>query len=92
MADRTSRPRQADRILSQGASEGLVLLNVEDGTYYALNEVGSRVWELCDGTRTVADAIGVICDEFDAPRDQVEADVLELLDDLFAEKLVVEAD
>jgi coenzyme PQQ biosynthesis protein PqqD len=82
--------KPADRTLTQQVSGTVVLLSPDNGEYYALNEVGSRVWELCDGTRNVSDVVTTICQEYDAPAETVEADVLELIEDLIREKLVVE--
>jgi len=30
-----------------------VLLDIDSGEYFSLNEVGGRVWELCDGPRSI---------------------------------------
>jgi hypothetical protein len=84
-----SRPRHQDQILTQRASDSQILLNLAGGEYYALDEVGSRVWELCDGTRTVGEVVVIVSGEYDAPADTIQADVLELLEDLLNEKLVI---
>lgn len=84
-----SQPRAREGILKQRVEDETILFHLEDGQYYALDEVGGRVWELCDGTRSVADVISVICREFEAPVETIEADVLELLGELASEKLVV---
>lgn len=75
-------------VLSQKTAQGQVLLRVHDGSYYDLNEVGARIWELCDGTHTIDQIAIVIAEEFEAPIDQIRADVAELLDDLGREGLV----
>jgi pyrroloquinoline quinone biosynthesis protein D len=86
-----SRLTRRDNVLTQETSDGLVLLDPDGGEYFSLNEVGSRVWELCDGTRTVGDVVGVLAEEFDAPGETIRDDVLELLEELAAEGLVTEA-
>ncbi len=86
-----SRLKRRDDILAQRASETQLLLNLSSGQYYALDEVGTRIWELCDGSRTVAEIAAVVGDEYDAPIDVIQADALELLEDLAGENLVVEA-
>ena len=45
-----------------------VLLRLQDGGYYALEEVGAMIWDLCDGNRSVGDIVTILCAEFDAPR------------------------
>jgi pyrroloquinoline quinone biosynthesis protein D len=85
-----SRPRRAPSILAKEGpdAETVILLNPDDGQYYTLEGVGGRVWELCDGTRTVADVVAALCEEYEASPATVEADVLELLSDLESEDLV----
>lgn len=86
-----SRPRRRENVLTQKTSDGLVLLDPDGGEYFSLNEVGSRVWELCDGTRTVGEVVGVLAEEFEAPSETIRDDVLELLEELAAARLVTEA-
>lgn len=84
-------PRRSDRALAQEMAGSLVLLNPETGQYYRLDEVGARIWELCDGARSVSDIVGVLCDEYDAPPATVEADTRDLLAELAGERLVLDA-
>ncbi len=86
-----SHPSRREGILTQRASDTQLLLDLGSGEYYALDDVGTRVWELCDGARRVADIVAVISQEYDAPAAVIQADVLELLDELAHEKLVVES-
>jgi hypothetical protein len=91
MLDLAYRPQRAEKVLGQRMNDTLVLLNPTDGNYYTLDDVGSRIWELCDGRRTAAEVATTICAEYDAPAETVRADVLELLEDLTSEKLVISA-
>lgn len=91
MLDLQSYPRHQDGILNQEVSGTVVLLRPQDGQYYALNEVGSRVWDLSDGTRTVAEIISLVCLEYDAPEETIKSDVVELLEDLQNEQLVLQS-
>ena len=85
-----ARPRRADEVLAQEAHGQTVLLRLADGGYYALDEVGARIWELCDGDRSLSDVITVLCSEFDAPTEMVTADVLEFVAELRAEGLLAD--
>lgn len=76
-------------VLTQRALDTLVLLDARDGRYYALDEVGQRVWELCDGNRRVADVVRLLAEEYEVAREELEEDVLTLLDELADERLVV---
>jgi hypothetical protein len=85
------RLRRQDGILAQEAHGQTVLLRLDDGGYYALDEVGARIWELCDGQRAVDEIVETLCSEFDAPEATVRADALEFIDDLRRERLLVVA-
>ena len=82
---------QTDRSLTQPSPDNLILLHLDSGEYYALDEVGARVWGLCDGTRPIYQIVNTICDEYDAPADVIQNDVCELLADLSRAKLVIKA-
>ena len=87
--DLATRCMRRQDVLAQNASGTLVLLDPESGEYFSLNEVGTRVWELCDGTRTVGGIVGAVVEEYDAPADAIERDVLELLSELASDRLVL---
>jgi hypothetical protein len=89
VTDGESRPIRSEQVLAQTSGDTVVLLHPDSGEYYTLDEVGARVWELCDGTRSTAELVEVLCREYDAPAETIRADVLELLAELVDEKLVV---
>jgi hypothetical protein len=79
------------RVLTTRAKEEVILLHLDDGSYYSLDEIGSRIWALCDGTRTLADVAAVICEEYEAPQATIEADATEFAGELVAAGLLVRA-
>lgn len=84
-----SRLRRRDRVLTQRAADQWILLDLDGGQYYALDEVSGRIWDLCDGSRDVAALVEALCQDYEAPADTVEADVLAFLGEMVEEKLVV---
>jgi Coenzyme PQQ synthesis protein D (PqqD) len=86
--DSEARPRRVGHVIAREGDHELLLLDVESGCYYTLNEIGSRVWELCDGASTVSEIVAVLGDEYDAPLEAIEVDVSELLEDLRRERLL----
>ena len=85
-----SRPRRQESILMQQAAGSHILLNPRRGECYALDDIGALIWSLCDGAHSIADIVAAICAEYDAPAETVEADTMELLQDLALEKLLLE--
>jgi hypothetical protein len=82
-------PRQATRVVAQQAAGKWVLLDVPTGQYYALDPVGGRIWQLCDGTRSVRQIAEAIGDEYDTAGQSVKEDVVELVSELIHESLLV---
>lgn len=82
------RPSHADQVIAQQTCGALVLMSIDKGQYYSLNELGCRIWQLCDGVRPVAEIIQIIGDEYDVSLDRVQHDVLTLLQELADEHLV----
>lgn len=72
------RVRSNPEILATRVDEESILLNPADGNYYALDLVGSRAWELCDGSRTVSEIADIVGVEFEADPAMVRTDLAEL--------------
>lgn len=84
----TVRPVRPEGVLAQEAQGRTVLLRMSDGSYYSLDDVGAAVWELSDGERTVEGVIAGVCELFDAPADEIAADVREFITELRDEQLL----
>jgi hypothetical protein len=65
-----------------------IILDLEDGTYYGLNEVGADVWALLDAPRRVTDICGELEEDYDVERDVLETDVLDLLSEMHERGLI----
>jgi hypothetical protein len=88
MLDVQSHPRRREGVLARPGKDTLILLDPHGGQYYTLDEVGARIWDLCDGSRAVSAIVAMIVEDYDAPAETIQADVLELLADLVSEKLL----
>jgi Coenzyme PQQ synthesis protein D (PqqD) len=65
-----------------------VVLSIDNGKYYSMNEVGSRIWALVQRPIAVAALIDLLVGEFEVERTVCEQEVLEFLRDLHADGLV----
>jgi hypothetical protein len=83
-------PRRQEQIIVRKGAKDVLLFNMDDGSYFALNEVGNRIWELCDGTHRVEQLVCMLAKEYAAPAEIIETDILELLEDLRSKNLIVE--
>lgn len=55
---------------------------------FNLDPVGAAVWELIDGRRSVGEIVAALAGEFEAEPGVIEAEVVEFLNELAAEKIV----
>ena len=72
----------SDDVLSQEVNGETVLLDLEGESYFGLNEVGTRIWQLFQSGQTVAEMLNTLSDEYDVSLEQLESDVGKLLDKL----------
>lgn len=80
------RPEIAWRVIEGEA----VVVDPKQGAVFPLNPVATRLWELAEGSRTVADMIGLLEQEFDAPREILEKDAVAFLNECRANGLFLE--
>ena len=86
----SERLRRQEAVITQDVEGQTILLRVDDGGYYAIDEVGAAIWELCDGQRPIGEIVTTLSAEFDAPEATIRADVLEFVQDLRRERLLVD--
>ena len=94
----TTSPAARDRVFRRCSDvrfrtvldEGVVIKQ-DTAEVLVLNEVGARVLELLDGTRTVADVEAALADEFDAANAELGTDLASYLDELLSAGLIQEA-
>lgn len=68
-------PRTASRLFSGEA----VIITPAENTVRMFNPVGSRIWELMDGQRTVGQIIDLLIDEFDVESERAQCTAQEFL-------------
>jgi hypothetical protein len=77
--------------MSRQLGEECVMLDLDNGTYFGLDTVGTRVWQLLNEGKSVDEACALLALEYDASREEIDRDVSELVKQLAASGLVVPA-
>ena len=70
-------------VVSRVVDDETVLLNLESGIYFGVDEVGQRIWQLVGEGKTLREVVEAVVGEYDVSRSQAEDDVL-----AFAETLI----
>jgi hypothetical protein len=84
-------PNQAD-VAAKVIDGELIAIRLLDGTYYSLEQVGTRAWQLLEGGQNLDSAARTIAAEFGVSVEQVAADLRHLVDELLSEGLIARRD
>lgn len=87
MTDDLSWQRVAHTVSAELES-GLVIMDVESGRYYSLNETAYAIWNFLEEPRSFREIISKLIAEYDVPADRCRQTVATLLADLEARNLV----
>ena len=80
---------QIEEIVASDIDGETVMMSIENGKYYGLDDIGSRIWELIEKPVKVSDLIDTLLERFDVDRGTCEKDVLKFLNELDEDKIVV---
>jgi len=74
-------------IVSRKIADECILVPIKQSasevdSIYTVNEVGSRIWELIDGEKSLSEISDVIIDEFEVSNEEAEKDLIEFLQQL----------
>ncbi len=88
LTPQTILSRNAD-ILHADSGEGTgVMMSLEAGHYYGLDETGFRIWALLEQPRSLAELTDLLMSEFAVDEVTCRADVMEFATQLIDNKLV----
>lgn len=65
-----------------------ILLDLNRGQYYTLNEVGGRIWDMLEHGASASDILTRLAHEYDVAREPLEADTKAMLERLQEAKLI----
>lgn len=82
--------RRNNTILWRELDGEAVLLDPNAGCSYNLNQVGTLIWKMLDGTHTSDEIVSAICEQYEVELGQALQDLEHLLADMRANNLVGE--
>ena len=65
-----------------------VILELQAGTYFSVNDVGTAIWNYLQQPRHVTDVIAHIVNKYEVSADQAEPEILNFLQNLLNKGLV----
>ncbi|NGZ03708.1 MAG: PqqD family protein [Nitrospira sp. WS238] len=82
------RLRVAENVVSRDLADESVLLNLDTGTYFGLDAIGTRLWHLLAEHGSTESAIDILITEYDVDASRLHNDVDALIDQLLAKGLL----
>jgi hypothetical protein len=84
----TSKANQPRSVMLRKLDDESVLLNLDSGRYYGLDEVGTHLYELLTSSHSLEAALKLALDEYDVDEVTLRADTAALLARLVEEGLI----
>jgi len=90
MADRCKRiSKISGHITTRHMGDEAFIMNLKNTKTYSLNETAAQVWSCIDGSVSIEEIGQKIIAEYDVPEDSCRTAVLEIIEQFYAEKMVV---
>ena len=83
--------RRSEGAIARRVDDEVVILNVETGRYFALNETGAAIWDRLEKDCTVTELVAVVVAAYDVDEQQATGDVEDLVRHLADAGLVEES-
>ena len=82
------RPRE-EEVAAKVIDGEAIIINLANGIYYSMDKVGGLIWQMIEGKHSLEEMIAAISAGYDVSREQAQADIEHLIEDLLRENLVV---
>lgn len=87
----------SDDIVAREIEEKIIIVPITAGIgdmedeLFTLNETGRAIWKRLDGKRNLKDVAKELSEEFEAPLEAIEMDVIKFMEELLNRRVLVEA-
>lgn len=85
---RSSVIQRFDKVLTAELGNELVLMSIEHGGYFNLNDVATHIWRLLEEPKTVTVLLGELERAYTGDVNKIEQDLNELLEEMATYDLV----
>lgn len=81
--------KRSEKVTFQKVADEAILIHMDTGTYFSLNNIGTEFWEMFDGERTINELAEVIANKYEVELEMVTTDLVELVEKLGEDELVL---
>ena len=79
---------RADSVITAEMDDEIVMMSLEKSSYFGLDAIGSKIWQLIEAPTRVADLCDQLTREFDVEQEQCATDVLTFLNELHQNDII----
>lgn len=83
------RYKRNENTVSGRLHDEMVMMDLDRGKYYALNNVSTRIWDLLGDWRSIDELCAVLTDEYDVSLEQCGKEVSQILEEMQELKLIL---
>ena len=76
------------KTISGRLHDELVMMDIEQGKYFSLNPVATRIWELLENPLTIEGLCALLMDEYEVEEEQCRHEVTGVLDEMLKLEIV----
>lgn len=84
-----SKVKRNPALVTSNIDGEIVMMSVDNGEYYGLDEIGTRIWDLLENPLLVNELVEKLTEEFEVGKEDCTRDTLEFLNDLLSRNLLV---
>lgn len=89
MLNKNSILQRAENVTFEVVADEAILIDINTGTYFSLNEVGTEFWEMLDGEQTIEQHAATIAAKYEVEQNMVVDDLLELAGKMAKDNLIL---
>jgi hypothetical protein len=86
--EKSTKIARRNSAVGESLAEDFLVLNLDDGSYYGVGEVGGFAWQRLDGSKTLGELADEVSRYFDVTVDQALVDLIEFARNLIQQELV----
>ncbi len=87
--DRNNILQQADNVTFEVVADEAILIDINTGTYFSLNEIGTEFWQMMDGSQTIEQQAATLAAKYEVELEMVVTDLLELAEEMAKDNLII---
>ena len=79
----------SDRVVFREIDDKIVMIHLDSGFYYSLNEVGCFIFNQLLKSRDIDDILNEIQSSYEVPKGEAREDIEEFVESLMKEKIIL---